>query len=186
MNNSYQLYLKLDKSEDGLMLKQFLQEAGFLNYKKTGSNIANFRNYYFQIPEAPNQLELHFRILPNETKVSTIAIKLFFSCPSVTLKALFTRLSFLEDLLPFKLLDLELRNRNYSESHKKSSQGAGFSPLQNQQDKAEKTAYIPISFDDFFYNTFNIDKRKQFFIHETKGGEKAPADLAGKPRAKGN
>jgi len=178
MNNSYQLYLKLNKSEDGLMIKQFLQEVGFINFKKTGSDISNFRNYYFQNPESPDQLELHFRILPNETKISTIAIRLFFSCPTNTLKVLFSRLLLLEEILPFQLLDLELRNRNYSELHKnKEDKISTTIPYREQQDKAEKTAYIPISFDEFLHNSSKVNKRLQFFLKESSKGEKAPDDF---------
>ncbi len=187
MNNSYQLYLKLNKSQDGLLIKQSLQEVGFINFKMTGNDLSNFRNYYFRSPESPNQLEVHFRILPNETKVSTIAIHLFFSCPAATLKILFNRLSILEEILPFQLLDLELRNRNYSELHKnKEYPKSSVIISQEQQDKADKTSYIPISFDDFIHNSSLVEKRLQFFFEEKIIGERAPDDLADRPRAKGN
>jgi len=187
MNNSYQLYLKLNKSADGLKIKQLLEDVGFFNFKKTGDDIGNFRNYYFRTPESPNQLELHFRILPNETKVSTIAIHLFFSCPAATLKILFTRLSTLEEMLPFQLLDLELRNRNFSELHKSRALSKTTIIIsQEEQNTADKTAYIPISFDDFINNFSKVDKRQQFFFNDKGAGEKAPDDLADRPRAKGN
>jgi len=185
MNNSYQIYLKLKRCENGQVVKQLLQETGFIIFKQVGSNPRSFRNYYFQRPESPHQVELHFRILPNETKISTITVQLYFSCSTATIKSLFAQLALLQKILPFQLLDLELRNRNYSELYKNkqfAKRSKGIS--KDQQDKAERTSYIPINFHDFIKNTAQVEKRQQFFLQENIRGERAPNDMADRPRAK--
>ena len=186
MNNIYQLFLKLRKAEESHAISSMLKQSGFQLFKQSGSTPSEFRNYYFRLPGASNQCEVQIRLAPDELNVSTVSVQLFFGTTTSTLSLLFDKLIELQQKLPFNLLDFELRYTYLEELKKDGKVNEFYAGLNEAQEmKIERNSYIPVNYNDFQSNLFNIEKRRVFFGDPNVTGEKAPKDPHDIPTSKG-
>jgi len=187
MNNTYQLFLKLKNQEKGLFVSQLLQEIGY-QLKRRGSgnpNLSHYQNLYLFDPSFFNQYEIHIKIPSKELNIDTVAIRLNFGCTLTCLNNLFDRLTKLQQLVSFHLMDVELCSKHFIkfiQSEKRDETFQGLSKA--DQLRLEQKSYIPINFLDFQTNYFEITKRKEFFPNVNEAGERAPDDRDDVPKPK--
>jgi len=171
MESTKLLYLKFKIAQRDDYLDSQLQKRGFKLTKKTGNGLESFRNYYYEMTEAPNALEVSFKIMPGKNTTKTVTISLSPDVHTKHIEDLFLNLNDLSTRLSFDLLDLTARNKIYEGLHKEGKVDAFYIGLDEAgQLEVEQQAYIPLDADSF------LGVKKEDIAQDTLRleGERAP------------